>query len=146
MIITPTIHIGREIEARINQLHITATEFARRINTSKQNVNRILKKESIDTATLQRYCEVLDYNFFSLYYPASSGKIQHVGEGAQLNEAGASGNINAPGLASLSSSLSSSGDVARLEMELKQAEARIAEKDARIADLKEMISQLLNRG
>ena len=76
---------------------------------------------------------------------APVGKIQHVGEGAQLNEAGASGNINAPGLASLSSSLSSSGDVARLEMELKQAEARIAEKDARIADLKEMISQLLAR-
>ena len=72
---------------------------------------------------------------------APVGKIQHVGEGAQLNEAGASGNINAPGLASLSSS----GDVARLEMELKQAEARIAEKDARIADLKEMISQLLAR-
>ena len=73
------------------------------------------------------------------------GKVQHIGAGCQLNEAGASGNINAPGLASLSSSLSSSGDVARLEMELKQAEARIAEKDARIADLKEMISQLLAR-
>lgn len=70
MAMTPTIHIGQEIEARINQLNITASEFARRIDTSKQNVNRILKKESIDTATLQKYCEVLDFNFFTLFCPA----------------------------------------------------------------------------
>lgn len=69
MAMTPNIHIGQEIEARINQLNITASEFARRIDTSKQNVNRILKKESIDTATLQRYCEVLDFNFFTLFCP-----------------------------------------------------------------------------
>lgn len=69
MALTPNIHIGQEIEARINQLNITASEFARRIDTSKQNVNRILKKESIDTATLQRYCEVLDFNFFTLFCP-----------------------------------------------------------------------------
>lgn len=69
MAMTPTIHIGQEIEARINQLNITASEFARRIDTSKQNVNRILKKESIDTATLQKYCEALDFNFFTLFCP-----------------------------------------------------------------------------
>lgn len=69
MAMTPNIHIGQEIEARINQLNITASEFARRIDTSKQNVNRILKKESIDTSTLQKYCEVLDFNFFSLFCP-----------------------------------------------------------------------------
>lgn len=61
------IHIGHEIEARINQLNISKSEFARRIGTSKQNVNRILEKESIDTATLVRYGDVLDYNFFTLY-------------------------------------------------------------------------------
>lgn len=72
MAMTPTIHIGQEIEARINQLNITASEFARRIDTSKQNVNRILKKESIDTATLQKYCEVLDFNFFKLFCPPSA--------------------------------------------------------------------------
>lgn len=62
------IHIGHEIEARINQLNISKSEFARRIGTSKQNVNRILEKESIDTATLVKYGDVLDCNFFTLYY------------------------------------------------------------------------------
>lgn len=72
MAVTPSIHIGQEIEARINQLKISEAEFARRINTSKQNVNRILKKESMDTAILQKYCEVLDFNFFSLYCPVQT--------------------------------------------------------------------------
>lgn len=72
MAVTPTIHLGQEIEARINQLNISEAEFARRINTSKQNVNRILKKESMDTAILQRYCEVLDFNFFSLFCPVQT--------------------------------------------------------------------------
>lgn len=134
MALTPAIHIGKEIEARINQLHITATEFARRINTSKQNVNRILKKESIDTATLQRYCEALDFNFFTLYCPspAENYKVQPTEPRTQLNEAGASGNNNAP-------------ELTHLQLELKQADARIAEKDARIADLKELISRILSR-
>ncbi len=79
MVVTPKIHIGQEIEARINQLNITASEFARKIDTSKQNVNRILKKESIDTATLQRYCEVLDFNFFTLFCPAPAEHYEAYG-------------------------------------------------------------------
>lgn len=66
------IHIGREIESRINELNISKSEFARRIGTSKQNVNRILEKESIDTASLVRYGEVLDCNFFNLYADVSN--------------------------------------------------------------------------
>jgi transcriptional regulator with XRE-family HTH domain len=66
------IHIGHEIESRINELNISKSEFARRIGTSKQNVNRILEKESIDTAVLIRYGEVLNYNFFNLYADVSN--------------------------------------------------------------------------
>lgn len=80
MAVTPTIHIGQEIETRLNHLNITASEFARRLDTSKQNVNRILKKESIETATLQRYCEVLDFNFFTLFCPTSTEHYEAHGE------------------------------------------------------------------
>ena len=137
---------GEELKPYISAISNSFADVARKLDISPQNLDGILKTKDIKTGFIQRlaaaYCVPVSYFFDE----TPGGKIQHVGEGAQLNEAGASGNINAPGLASLSSSLSSSGDVARLEMELKQAEARIAEKDARIADLKEMISQLLNRG
>ncbi|MBD5280377.1 MAG: helix-turn-helix domain-containing protein [Bacteroides sp.] len=76
MNLTPVVHIGREIESRINQLRISESDFARLINTSRQNVNRILKKESIDTALLQKYCDALDFNFFTLYCPPPSESYQ----------------------------------------------------------------------
>ncbi|MDE5704933.1 transcriptional regulator [Muribaculum sp.] len=69
------IHIGHEIESRINDLNISKSEFARRIGTSKQNVTRILEKKSIDTAVLIRDGEVIDYNFFNLYADVSNQSI-----------------------------------------------------------------------
>ncbi len=70
MNVSKQIHIGHEIEARINELKISKSEFARRIGTSKQNVTRILERESIDTSTLAKYGEALDFNFFNLYADA----------------------------------------------------------------------------
>lgn len=158
MPVTPIIHIGQEIEARINQLNISASEFARRIDTSKQNVNRILKKESIDTAILQRYCEVLDYNFFALYCPALYTQLTQTGDhsvmaeqigtvdqrkqegdGNQWNEPGAHGNVyngSAPLLQER---------IKHLEDKLKDRDDRLREKDERIAELKERIAELKAR-
>ena len=79
-------------------------------------------------------------------------KVQILGAGAQLNGAGASGNVNA-------STIADSDRVAELEAEVKirdariadlkeiisEKDARIAEKDARIADLKERIEDLKMR-
>lgn len=62
-----TIHIGKEIEKKIGEKKMTKTEFAKKIGTSKQNLNRILEKESIDTALLQKFGAALDFNFFTLY-------------------------------------------------------------------------------
>lgn len=61
------IHLGQEVEARMNQLNMTKAEFARRTNTSKQNINRILEKDSMSTRELMKYSQVLDYNFFTLF-------------------------------------------------------------------------------
>ena len=76
MNISKHIHIGHEIEARINELRISKSEFARRIGTSKQNINRILERESIDTLTLVKYGEALDFNFFNLYADALNMSIK----------------------------------------------------------------------
>lgn len=61
------IHIGQEIEARVNKLRMTKTEFGKRIGVPQQNVNRIFEKASIDTERLVAISNALDFNFFDLY-------------------------------------------------------------------------------
>lgn len=61
------IHIGEKIKERAKELRIGPTELSKLINTSKQNVYGIFKRESIDTALLQKICKALEYDFFSLF-------------------------------------------------------------------------------
>lgn len=61
------IHIGRLIEERIKEVGMTKAEFGRRISTSRQNVNTLLRKESLDTKLLRKICRVLDYDFFHYF-------------------------------------------------------------------------------
>lgn len=79
------IHIGKEIEKRIGELKLTKTEFAKKFGTSKQNLNRILEKESIETSLLQRFGEALDYDFFALFTESPTYNIK------AENHSGASG-------------------------------------------------------
>lgn len=61
------IHIGVEIQNRFKDKGLTVTEFARRINKSRENVYNIFKRKSIDTALLQKISEVLGFDFFQLF-------------------------------------------------------------------------------
>ena len=61
------IHVGEKIKARAKELRIGSTELAKSINTSKQNIYGIFKRESIDTDLLQKFCKVLKYDFFTLF-------------------------------------------------------------------------------
>ena len=61
------VNIGLAIEARLNELKMTKSEFGRRIGIPQQNVNRILEKSSIDTDKLIIISEALGYNFFLKY-------------------------------------------------------------------------------
>lgn len=61
------IHVGEKIKARATELRIGSTELAKSINTSKQNIYGIYKRESIDTDLLQKFCKVLNYDFFTLF-------------------------------------------------------------------------------
>lgn len=59
------LHIGKLIEAQINEIGMSKAEFGRRINTSRQNVNTLLAKDSIDLKRLALISKVLRYNFFT---------------------------------------------------------------------------------
>ena len=46
---------------------MSITEFAKRINYSRENVYNIFNRKSIDTGLLMLISEVLEFDFFSLY-------------------------------------------------------------------------------
>ena len=62
-----SVHIGREIESRVNQLRLSKTEFGKRIGMPQQNVNRLFERASIDTEKLVAVSNALEFNFFDLY-------------------------------------------------------------------------------
>jgi transcriptional regulator with XRE-family HTH domain len=68
------VHVGKLIEWRLDETGMTKAEFGRRINTSRQNVNSLLRKASLDTAYLQKISEALHYDFFKHLSPPSSSK------------------------------------------------------------------------
>ena len=57
-------HIGQQIKIVIEQKGITITEFAKRINKSRENVYSIFTRKTIDTGLLAVISDVLDYDFF----------------------------------------------------------------------------------
>lgn len=65
------IHIGKIVRQHLEEVGMTKSEFARRINTSPQNIYGIFKRQSIDTELLRDISRVLGYDFFQ-YYASSS--------------------------------------------------------------------------
>lgn len=62
-----SIHIGEKVKARAKSLRIGPTELGKMINTSKQNIYGIYKRKSLDTETLRKLSNALDYDFFEYY-------------------------------------------------------------------------------
>lgn len=60
-------HMGQLIQEKLKEAGMTKAEFGRRINTSRQNVNTLLRKEYVPVDTLLKVCRVLQYNFFEVY-------------------------------------------------------------------------------
>lgn len=61
------VHIGRAIRERFETMNITKTEFGNLIGVPQQHINRLFERETIETKKLEKICEALDFNFFSLY-------------------------------------------------------------------------------
>jgi len=64
--------IGKIIREIAENRGITKTELGRRLNMSSTNVHKIFKRESIDTALLQKISTVLEYDFFTFYSDGST--------------------------------------------------------------------------
>lgn len=69
----PEERLGAAIEKRIEELKITKAEFGRRIGLPKQNVNRLLEKDGIETDKLVEISRALNFNFFALFCEEESG-------------------------------------------------------------------------
>lgn len=66
------VHIGKEIEEKYQKSGMKLSEFAKRINTSSRNVYSIFTRAEIKTDQLIKICEVLEFDFFSLYASSKS--------------------------------------------------------------------------
>jgi transcriptional regulator with XRE-family HTH domain len=66
-------NIGALIKKALKERGMPVTEFARRINYSRENVYSIFRRKSIDTALLTKISKVLDVDFtFYLLPPADA--------------------------------------------------------------------------
>lgn len=61
------IHIGKKIKEELYTQGISVTDFAKKINRSRNVAYDIFERESIDTALLNKIAKVLNVDFFSLY-------------------------------------------------------------------------------
>lgn len=59
--------VGHRIESVLKESGMTIAEFSRRVNMTPQNVHKIFKRESIDTALLQKIGGVLKHDFFQYF-------------------------------------------------------------------------------
>ncbi len=57
-------HIGKKIEEVTKERGMTKAELARRVHTSRQNINTVLKKENLDTGLIKKFGRALNYDFF----------------------------------------------------------------------------------
>ena len=115
--------IGKKIEEVLKDRNMSVTEFAKKINTNRNNVYDIFKRKSIDTELLQKISKILAYNFFELFInPKESDKIL----------------VEKNVIANLESQIQAGKNrIAALEKELGTAQASLKDK--------ELIISLLNK-
>ena len=61
------ITIGSQIEKILREKRMSVSEFAKKINTNRNNVYHIFNRKTIDTGLLEKISNVLGYNFFKSY-------------------------------------------------------------------------------
>ena len=62
------IYIGRLIQQKVDEQHISYSEFARQIHCSRTNIYRIFECKSIDIERLILISDVLHYDFIHEVY------------------------------------------------------------------------------
>ncbi len=60
-------HIGEQIKSVLEKKGLSVTEFAKRINKSRENCYSIFSRKTIDTGLLMKISSVLEYDFFEQF-------------------------------------------------------------------------------
>ncbi len=60
-------HIGKQIKTVLENKGLSVTEFAKRINKSRENCYSIFARKTIDTGLLVKISSVLEYDFFEQF-------------------------------------------------------------------------------
>jgi len=60
------LHVGKLIEKVFSERNMKKAEFARRINTTRQNITTLFNRPNIDVKLLFTISKALDYDFFRL--------------------------------------------------------------------------------
>jgi plasmid maintenance system antidote protein VapI len=61
------IHIGKLIQSKFKDDGHSVVWLAKQMHCDRSNIYRIFKSRHIDVEILIRFCEVLDYDFFTHY-------------------------------------------------------------------------------
>ena len=133
------VHVGQAIKKRLEELKMTKSDFAKAIGTPQQHINRILERDTMETKKLVKICQVLNYNFFTLFCePTTPGQAflaaVAMGDGNAHNYIGDA--TLATQVESLAIKLAAKDEV------LKSKEELILSKDEQIQMLKEQIQSL----
>ncbi len=72
------IHIGRKIKEELYKQNISVTNFAKKINRTRNVVYNIFERESIDTGLLNKIGKVLNCDFFSVYSAQKEYTVESV--------------------------------------------------------------------
>lgn len=115
--------IGKIIEVVVREKRITVTEFAKLINTNRNNVYHIFRRETIDTGLLQKICDVTGYDFFKHFISENSKSEIAKVESAKLK---------------------SDSETFRLQKQIEELENILLLTESRLKD-KEVIIELLGK-
>ena len=139
------VHVGQAIDKRRIELGLSKSEFGRKIGVPQQHVNRILERETMETARLVKVCEALDFNFFALFSPMQNQISAYLA--AVTLDGDAHNNIGDPALAAQltkeQSTVESQNETIKLLREqIESLNAQINRLDSNLKD-KDAIIELL---
>ena len=68
------VNIGEKIKEQLLIKKMSVADFAKKINTDRNNAYHIFKRKSIDTELLFKVSVILNFDFFQYYLPLADNK------------------------------------------------------------------------
>jgi transcriptional regulator with XRE-family HTH domain len=68
------VNIGEKIKEQLIVKKMSVADFAKKINTDRNNAYHIFKRKSIDTELLFKISVILNFDFFKFYQPLPDNK------------------------------------------------------------------------